>query len=250
MPGVRARVLWVGLAVAGIGGALDGCSGRLLADPLGSAGNGGSNAPGGTTGSGGYQGETSLSPSCPRGMHARPRIRCPATRPAGPRRRVRKPRPAENGTYVDTTGLHLRPEQGLLLLRDPVGGQRGLPAGGDAPGKRRPAISITACCATAPAVCRAAFTSIRPARPRPVTAPASLRTIRACGRGPVPATRRGLARLVPVAERSPAASVARQERAACQVAPGSASPSAHPPSPRVRRAGPRISSSVTSPAVP
>jgi len=68
MPGASARVLWVGLAVTGIGGALDGCGGRLVADPSGGAGNGGSSGPGGTTGSGGVSGSggTTLGePACP-----------------------------------------------------------------------------------------------------------------------------------------------------------------------------------------
>ena len=108
MRGVSARVLWVGLAVAGIGGALDGCGGTLVRDPLGDAGNGGSSAPAGTTGRGGVSGSGGMSgsgdvsgsggtafgePAClstvVRGgvVHAR-RISSSATRPAAPSRRA------------------------------------------------------------------------------------------------------------------------------------------------------------------
>ncbi len=38
MPGVRARIVWVGLAVTGIGGALDGCGGSLDSGPTGTGG--------------------------------------------------------------------------------------------------------------------------------------------------------------------------------------------------------------------
>jgi hypothetical protein len=70
MPGVRARIMWVGLAVAGIGGALDGCGGSLGGGPTGT---GGQPDPAGTTGAAGRGGRGGIGSGGRSGPFGEPR---------------------------------------------------------------------------------------------------------------------------------------------------------------------------------
>jgi hypothetical protein len=99
MPGVSARVLCLGLAVAGIGAALDGCGGKLVGDPSGGAGTGGSSAPGGTTGSGGGSGSGGTAfgePACP------DRVRGGGCSPTDPQVCYRTCGPEKTGVRANT----------------------------------------------------------------------------------------------------------------------------------------------------
>jgi len=116
MHGVSARAVWVGLAVAAIGGPLYGCSGKLVADPLGSAGNGGATAPGGTTGSGGVTGMGGTAfgePACPpvvRGNTCTPDDPQLCYKTCGPERTGVKALTCQvNGTYSEMAGCTFDP---------------------------------------------------------------------------------------------------------------------------------------------
>jgi hypothetical protein len=122
MPGVSARVLWVGLAVAGIGGALDGCGGKLVADP-GGGGNGGTNAAAGTTGSGGTasggtaSGGTAFGePACVSALATKAASCTPADqqfcyKACGPEKQGGKSETCTNGIYYEMPGCAFDPDK-------------------------------------------------------------------------------------------------------------------------------------------
>ena len=132
MPGVSARVLWFGLAVAGIGGALDGCGGKLVGDPSGGAGNGGSSAPGGTTGSGG--GGTAFGePACPaavRGAGCLPTDPQVCYRTCGPEKTGVKANTCEaNGVYSEASVCAFDPSKDYSCYAIPSVANAVCPAG-------------------------------------------------------------------------------------------------------------------------
>jgi len=136
MPGVSARTLWVGLAVAGIGGALDGCGGKLVGDPSGGAGNGGSAAPGGTTGSGGVSGSGGTAfgePACPtavRGSACLPTDPQVCYRTCGPERTGVKANTCEaNGVYSESVFCAFDPSKDYSCYAIPVAANAACPQG-------------------------------------------------------------------------------------------------------------------------
>jgi hypothetical protein len=125
------------VAAAAIGGALDGCGGKLVADPLGSAGNGGANAPGGTTGSGGASGSGGTAfgqPACPEVLRG-PGV-CLATDPqlcyrtCGPEKTGVKAFTCEaNGVYSEMGGCSFDPSKDYSCYAIPSVANGVCPAG-------------------------------------------------------------------------------------------------------------------------
>ena len=128
--------MWVGLAVAGFGGALDGCGGKLDGERSGGAGNGGSAASGGTTGSGGVSGGGGTAfgePACPtavRGSACLPSDPQVCYRTCGPEKTgVRANTCEANGVYSEASVCAFDPSKDYSCYAIPSVANTVCPAG-------------------------------------------------------------------------------------------------------------------------
>ena len=197
MPGVSVRAIWVGsLAVAAIGGALNGCGRPLIP---GSPGAGGSTAPGATAGSGGVSGSGGGAgvPACPsllRGGACTPADPQVCYKTCGPEKTGTKSLTCQrDGTYLESPICSYDASKDYSCYAIPSTVNAACPPGEAPQGSMACNVDHCVLCNSA-AVCRAASIPIRRARPRSATAPASCRTPTVCGRGPAPAKPRGRAR--------------------------------------------------------